>query len=143
MKNELICLGHKIKVLHPSGDYDMVEGTTFPNVPGPPPHHHTGFSESFYVLEGQMEFLVDGRSIVVETGGSIDLPVNTSHTFKNLGETPCRWLNIHSPKGFLDFFKEFGVDAGEENAFEKSVDGTVINEVLKRAASFDMHLAQY
>lgn len=140
MKNELICLGHKMKVFNPSGNYDMIEGTTFPNVPGPPPHYHTKLSESFYVLEGRLEFNVDGNTIVVQTGGSIDLAPNTVHTFKNLEETPCRWLNIHSPKGFLSFFEEFGIEASEENAFEKSVDEQLIQDVLQRAASFDMHL---
>jgi len=142
MENELICLGHKIKVLNPSGNFDMVEGTTYPNVPGPPPHFHEGYAETFYVLEGRMEFSVNGEPVIVETGDSIDLPVNTLHTFKNPGNTPCRWLNMHSPKGFLSFFEQFGVNASEENAFEKSVDGNLIQEVIERAASFDMHLAR-
>jgi mannose-6-phosphate isomerase-like protein (cupin superfamily) len=142
MKNEIICLGHKIKVHTPSGNYDMIEGTTLPNVPGPPPHLHTGFSETFYVLEGQMEFEVNGKPVVVDTGNSIDLPPDTLHTFRNTGEVPCRYLNIHSPKGFLSFFEEFGIDANVENAFEKSVDGHLINNVLQRATDFDMHIAQ-
>jgi len=142
MKNELICLGHKIKVLHPSGDFDMVEGTTYPNVPGPPPHFHTGYSESFYVLEGSMEFLVNGQTVFLEEGDAIDLPPNTPHTFKTKGDAPSRWLNIHSPKGFLSFFNEFGIDAGQQNAFEKSVDVNVITAVIDQAASFDMHLVQ-
>lgn len=142
MKSELICLGHKVKVHNPSGDFDMVEGTTFPNVPGPPPHHHEKLSETFFVLEGSMEFIVNNEIILVAQGESIDLPPNTLHTFRNPEQTPCRWLNIHSPKGFLSFFQEFGVDANDENAFEKSVDGKVINDVIQRAASFDMHIAR-
>ncbi|SEI39306.1 hypothetical protein SAMN04487995_0342 [Dyadobacter koreensis] len=42
MKKELICLGHNIKPLNPSGDFGMVEKTTYHNVPGPPPHCNTG-----------------------------------------------------------------------------------------------------
>ena len=142
MKNELICLGHKIKALNPSGDFDMVEGTTYPHVPGPPPHFHTGYFESFYVLEGSMEFMVNGEFVFLEKGDTIDLPPHTPHTFKTIGEQPSRWLNIHSPKGFLSFFNEFGVDANQQNAFEKSVDPTLISAVIDQAARFDMHLVR-
>jgi len=70
--------------------------------------------------------------------GSIDLPPNTLHTFANPGDTPCRWLNVHSPKGFLGFFEAFGVDANQEEAFQQSVDGQIITEVLQQAAGYDM-----
>ena len=135
-----MCLGHKITVHNPSGNYDLVEGMTPLNVPGPPPHYHTGYSEMFFVLEGKMEFILDGKSITVETGESIDLPPDTLHTFSNTGDGPCRWLNIHSPKGFRSFFEQFGVDASEYNAFLKSVDQKVIGDVIQQAASFDMHI---
>ncbi|MBD2755720.1 cupin domain-containing protein [Spirosoma validum] len=140
MNKELLCLGHKISVHQPLGNFDLVEGTTPPNVPGPPPHYHTGYNELFLVLEGKMEFMKDGKLTTVETGESIDLPPNTLHTFKNAGDTPCRWLNIHSPKGFLSFFEEFGINAQEGNAFEKSVDSAVINKVIQKATSYDMHI---
>ena len=41
-------LGHKIKPIHVSGNFDMVIGETPPNVPGPPPHAHSGYNEMFY-----------------------------------------------------------------------------------------------
>jgi mannose-6-phosphate isomerase-like protein (cupin superfamily) len=140
MSQELICLGHMITVHNPTGDFDLVEGLTPPNVPGPPPHFHSVYHELFYVLEGKMEFILDGKSRVVETGESVDLPPNTLHTFSNVGEGACRWLNVHSPKGFHSFFEQFGVDASEDNAFLKSVDEKVIGEVMQQAAGFDMHI---
>ncbi len=140
MNNTFICLGHTITVHNSSGDYDLIEGLTPPNVPGPPPHYHEGYNELFVVLEGTMEFMVNGRPTRVETGESIDLPPNTLHTFSNAGATPCRYLNIHSPKGFLSFFEEFGVEAGQANAFAQSVDPAIIEQVLQQAASYDMHI---
>lgn len=140
MKTELFCLGHHITAHNPSGNFDLVEGVTDPNVLGPPPHHHTGYNELFFVLEGKMEFMVDGKLVVVEPGESIDLPQNTLHIFKTIGTTPCRWLNMHSLEGFLSFLEECGVNANEENEFEKSVDQSVINNVIQQAASYDMHI---
>jgi len=142
MKNEIICLGHKIKVFSTSGNYDLIQGETLPDVPGPPPHYHALLSETFYVLDGMMEFLVNGESVVLQKGDSIDLPPHTVHTFKTIGDSPSRYLNIHSPKGFLSFFNEFGIDAAEQNAFQKSVDPTVISAVIDQAVIFDMHLVK-
>ncbi|WP_262889822.1 cupin domain-containing protein [Spirosoma endbachense] len=76
----------------------------------------------------------------LEPGDSIDLPPNSLHTFTNAGDGPCRWLNVHSPKGFLTFFETFGVDSNQEDAFQKSVDGQLIADVLRQAASYDMHI---
>ena len=137
-KKELLVLGHKIIPHIPSGNYDMVIGETPPNVPGPPPHHHNKFNELFLVLEGEMEFMINGETIRASVGESVNLPPNTIHTFNNAGNKQCRWLNIHSPKGFLGFFEEFGVDANEPNAFEKSIDENVIKDVMAKAESFDM-----
>ena len=135
-------IGHKIIPHNPSGNYDMVIGETPPNVPGPPPHHHNKFNELFLVLEGEMEFMVNGKTVRVSLGESVNLPPNTIHTFKNAGENQCRWLNIHSPKGFLGFFEEFGIDANEVNAFEKSIDENVIKNVIQKAENFDMIIGE-
>ncbi len=131
-------IGHKITPHNPTGNYDLVIGETPPNVPGPPPHHHKNLNELFFVLEGEMEFLVNGKTIKASAGDSVTLPPNTLHTFTNVGKAECRWLNIHSPKGFLAFFDEFGVNVSEDGAFEKSVDKTVIESVIQKAESFDM-----
>lgn len=141
MKKEIVCLGHKMTLHNPSGNYDLIHGVTLPNVPGPPPHYHAIYSEIFLVTEGEMEFILDGKAVLVGPGDSVDVPANTVHTFRNVGDTPCRFVNIHSPKGFLSFFEEFGVNASEANAFERSVAPAVIDSVLQQAASYDMHIA--
>ena len=133
-------LGHKISPVEVSGDYDMVIGETPPNVPGPPPHLHKKLNEFFMVLEGEMEFVVNGEVKKVKKGDSVDLPINAVHTFKNSGDVPCKWLNIHSPKGFLSFFETMGVPADEPQAIEKSVSEDIIGKVMKEAPTFDMHI---
>jgi len=139
MRNsEIMVLGHKIAKHNPSGNFDMVEGITPSNVQGPPPHYHAGFSELFVVLEGTMEFMVNGEMIKVETGDAVDLSPNTIHTFNNADDSLCRWLNIHSPKGFLSFFENFGVDTNQGEAFEKSLDEKVIHQVMLKASDYGM-----
>jgi mannose-6-phosphate isomerase-like protein (cupin superfamily) len=132
-------LGHKVSMMKPSGDYDMVIGETPAGVSGPPPHYHEEFSELFFVLEGTMEFMVDGDIVKVKEGATVDLPPKSLHTFKNASEDQCRWVNIHSPKGFLSFFKDMGIPAEEDEAMEKSVNQSIIKKVIERAADYDMH----
>jgi mannose-6-phosphate isomerase-like protein (cupin superfamily) len=142
MKNQssLWVLGHRISPISVSGNYDMVIGETPPNVPGPPPHYHSGLNELFMVLEGEMEFVIDGKARKVVKGESVDLPPNVLHTFRNAGSSHCKWVNIHSPKGFLSFFEDMGIPESESEAMRKSVDDSVINTVMQKAADYDMHI---
>jgi mannose-6-phosphate isomerase-like protein (cupin superfamily) len=133
-------LGHKVKPITVSGDFDMVIGETPVEVPGPPPHHHSRFNEMFLVLEGKMDFVVNDELHSLNAGESIDLPPNSVHTFKNAGKTPCKWLNVHSPKGFWSFFKEMGIPENEADGQKNSVDPSIIQKVMKEAVNYDMHI---
>ncbi|WP_299551031.1 cupin domain-containing protein [Seonamhaeicola sp.] len=131
-------LGHKVTPYDTTGDYDIMLAETPPKVQGPPPHFHNSFDESFLILEGEMEFFVNGSIKTVKAGESIDVPKKTLHTFNNKSDKPCKWVNIHSPKGFRDFFEKMGVSETEENAQERSVTPEIIQEVIKTASDYDM-----
>lgn len=133
-------IGHHITPMDVTGDYDMVVGRTPGKVQGPPPHYHKGLHEVFVVIEGELDFLVDGDLQKLRAGDSVNLSPNTMHTFSNNSDAECKWLNIHSPKGFYSFFEEMGVPDSEQNAMAKSVDGAIIQKVMAQAADFDMHI---
>ncbi len=131
-------LGHKITPHDTSGDYDLMVAETPPNVPGPPPHLHNAYKESFLIIEGELEFFVNGKTQVVRAGESVDIPPKTLHTFNNKTNQTCKWINIHSPKGFRTFFNELGVPDTEANAVEKSVAPELIQKVIQTASDYDM-----
>lgn len=131
-------LGHKITPHDTSGDYDLMVAETPPNVPGPPPHLHNAYKESFLIIEGELEFFVNGKTQVVKAGESVDIPPKTLHTFNNKTNKTCKWINIHSPKGFRTFFNELGVPDTEANAVEKSVAPELIQKVIQTASDYDM-----
>ena len=131
-------LGHKVTPYETTGNYDLMMAETPPNVPGPPPHLHHSYKEAFLIIEGEMEFMLNGEIKVYKAGELIDIPPETLHTFSNKSNQPCRWINIHSPKGFRDFFESLGVSANEPDAQEKSVAPELIQEVVKTAGNFDM-----
>ncbi|HXU75493.1 MAG TPA: cupin domain-containing protein, partial [Methylomirabilota bacterium] len=55
---------------------------------GPPPHIHHREDETFQVLEGEYEFSVGGKSMVVKKGATIFAPRGVPHTYRYLGQTP-------------------------------------------------------
>ena len=76
--------------------------------------------------------------MVAKAGESVDIPPKTLHTFANKSDKPCKWVNIHSPKGFKKFFDQMGIPDHEENAIEKSIAPELINKVIATASDFDM-----
>jgi mannose-6-phosphate isomerase-like protein (cupin superfamily) len=138
LENTKWVLGHKVTPHETTGNYDLMVAETPPKVQGPPPHYHNSFKESFLIVEGEMEFFINGEIRMVKAGESVDIPPKTLHTFANKSDQACKWVNIHSPKGFRSFFEQMGIPANEDNAIEKSVDQEVINKVMATASEFDM-----
>ena len=93
------------------GRFALVETTTPPGNPGPPPHVHHNEDEAFYLLEGELELMVEGSARVVGSGTFVNIPKGTLHTFKNAGTTPARILAMVAPAGFEGFFEELGEPA--------------------------------
>ena len=48
---------------------------------GPPPHSHD-WDESFFVLEGQVEFVLKSGSVVCKAGTLVHVPADTVHSFR-------------------------------------------------------------
>ena len=89
-----------------SGAYSLFEITTRPG-DGPPPHVQHWEDESFYVLEGEYEFLDGGRTIRAGVGSLIYVPRGNLHTHMNVGREPGRLLVSQTPGGAHErFFEE-------------------------------------
>ena len=76
---------------------------------GPIPHRHSREDESFYIIDGQLEFRIGERGerlIVAAPGSFVFGPRGIPHTLKNEGTTPARVLVIISPAGLERFFAE-------------------------------------
>jgi quercetin dioxygenase-like cupin family protein len=73
---------------------------------GPGPHIHTREDESFYVLEGQIEFLLGGETVVAGPGDFVNVPRDTVHCFHNAGTETARLVLTFTPAGIEGFFEE-------------------------------------
>ena len=80
--------------------------TTFDPGSGVDPHFHKGHSDSFYVLEGELEFHVGDETYTATPGSYVLAPPNVVHRFRNTGDVPARVLNLHTPGGFVRYRRE-------------------------------------
>lgn len=75
-----------------------------------PPHYHTLEDESFYILEGEIDFFIGDRKVKASAGEFVVLPRNIPHHFELISET-AKTLMLITPAGFEVFFTEFGYPA--------------------------------
>ncbi|HVL54167.1 MAG TPA: cupin domain-containing protein [Vitreimonas sp.] len=71
-----------------------------------PPHIHRREDEISIVLEGQIGFRSEDQEVVLAAGGYIIKPRNEVHAMWNAGPTPARMIEVISPAGFENFFRE-------------------------------------
>lgn len=71
-------------------------------------------------------------------GQFVELPPNTTHTFINNRDADVVWITGWRPKGFQEFFRDFGVPVTESAAQEKSVSPDMIRRVVERCESYGM-----
>ena len=90
-----------------AGDrFSLVEHPMAPRALAAPLHRHAREDEYSFVLEGQVGALLGDEVLVGKPGDLIFKPRNQWHTFWNAGDAPARILEIISPAGFEDFFRE-------------------------------------
>jgi quercetin dioxygenase-like cupin family protein len=96
-EGETIRPGFEIKVGRP--ELVLTEALYAPGDVGPDPHVHHDHVDSFFVLDGQLEWRV-GPSLephVGAAGSFVSVPRDVLHTFRNPGPAPARFLNLHAP----------------------------------------------
>ena len=72
----------------------------------PPPHIHHAHEEGFYVLEGELEFVVGTERFRAGQGAFVMVPIGVAHTFNNPTEKPARFLATFTPARYLSYFEE-------------------------------------
>ena len=110
----------RIKVARPElclFEFDSNAGHT-----GPPPHVHREHVDAFYVLEGELEFLLDGETVRAPAGTFVAAPPGVVHTFRNASGRRACFLNIHAPGMRYDeyFRRQAARETGD--AFHASYD---------------------
>jgi quercetin dioxygenase-like cupin family protein len=96
-EGETIRPGFEIKVGRP--ELVLTEAIYQPGDQGPDPHVHHDHVDSFFVLEGRLEWRVgpELEPHTGEAGSFVSVPRDVLHTFRNPGPGQARFLNLHAP----------------------------------------------
>lgn len=107
--DEFRVLGEAVKILVSSEETGGASTTLTQVSPpggGPPPHSHANEDETFYVLEGEYELLLNGNRRRLRPGDAAHAPRGSIHTFRNAGATEGKLLIITVPGGFEKYLEE-------------------------------------
>jgi quercetin dioxygenase-like cupin family protein len=88
--------------------FSLVEYEAAPGIPGPPLHIHRVVQETFFILDGEVEFRAAGRKEVLTRGAVAFVPPGIPHTFANVGAGPARWVGIFAPGRYVAILEELG-----------------------------------
>lgn len=91
-----------------NGAFGLVEHWEIPPGFASPYHTHSREDESFYILQGEVAFVIDGKWRRVGPGAFVFGPREIPHGFKIVGDQPAQMLLQATPGGFEQFVIELG-----------------------------------
>jgi quercetin dioxygenase-like cupin family protein len=109
-----------------AGSFFLSETVVEPGFPGPPPHRHERLHDMFYVLEGELTFLLGEETQRLPAGSFVCVPPGTVHTFSNPTEEPVRFLNFNTPSGWENYMRDLSAAAQS---------GSLTPETIRQIAS--------
>src|SRR6266700_2841077 len=76
---------------------------------GPPPHSHTKEDETFVVLDGDFEFLMDGKWQPLVPGEAAYARRGSIHTFRNSGKAIGRYSPATDMPKIIEISNRYGI----------------------------------
>lgn len=107
---------------------------------GTPPHIHTREDETFYILEGEVEFWVDGKTIRAMAGSTVFGPRGIPHRYTNTSSERARFLVFANPGGLDRFFAQFSAPIDSPESVPPPVGPDVIRQLLEAAPRFGLEI---
>ena len=94
----------KARAAQTDGHLTALESVVAPGE-GPPLHRHGREDEAYYVLDGSVRFLSDGRTFDAPRGSFVFIPQGAEHCFRNDDDVAARLLVLFTPAGMERFFE--------------------------------------
>lgn len=109
----------KIDGRETDGRFSVVHHPIAPRALAAPLHYHHNEDEYSYVLQGSLGALLGDEVVTAAAGTWVFKPRGQWHTFWNPGDTPCHIIEVISPAGFEDYFREVAEAWGDLEAFAR------------------------
>ena len=117
------------------GAYCLLEVGLAPGM-GVPRHTHTREDESYFVLTGELEVIVGGRTFVLQPGDSLVAPRDIPHQLRNSGDVDNHYLLIFWPSGFEGFLEATAVPAPDNAVAPTEPPAAAIRNVHELASQY-------
>jgi quercetin dioxygenase-like cupin family protein len=128
----------KVGPQHTGGAFSLAELSVGPGG-GPPPHVHDREDETFYVLEGTMQFMLEDDVYLAGAGEAYFLPRGKVHTFTNQTDKPAKALVLASPCGFEQFMARWATPRSQSSV-APPVDDATIGKLMAACAEFGLQM---
>ena len=102
----ILDITHKVTAESFGGAFTIIEAHLTPGRMIPP-HTHTREEECNFVLEGELTLDVGGEIVVAPAGSFVVKPRGVYHALCNASTEPVRFLEIHTPGEFEDYYDEY------------------------------------
>lgn len=86
----------------------LIDATVPPGGGFPFPHAHDRLEEAFYVLDGEVQYLLDDAWVTAATGWTVFVPAGCVHAFRNHSARPARQLVLGSSPEMLELIGRLG-----------------------------------
>jgi mannose-6-phosphate isomerase-like protein (cupin superfamily) len=96
----------KIEGFESEGRFSVVEHPIPPRTLAAALHFHHNEDEYSYVVQGTLGGLLGEHVVEAQAGSWVFKPRGEWHTFWNAGNTPCRIIELISPAGFENYFRD-------------------------------------
>ena len=97
--------------------FSIVHHPLAPRALGAPLHYHHNEDELSFVLKGSLGALLGDEVVTAHVGTWVFKPRHQWHTFWNAGDTACEIIEIISPAGFENYFREVASTWGDLEKF--------------------------
>jgi len=95
------------RILAELPELEVIELRFGPDFAGVEAHEHSDHVDSFYVLEGEAEFIVGDDVVRAGPGSYVAAPAGVRHGFRNAGAGELRMVNVQAPNtGFAKRLRE-------------------------------------
>lgn len=100
------------------GAFTLIEDSLKPTF-NLPMHLHKQHTETFYILEGKVEFTISGEITVATPGMTVHIPQRVPHAVRTLDNAPARMLMWYTPAGFERFLEKMSTLSEEHFTDQK------------------------
>lgn len=107
----------KIEGQPSDGRFSVVHHPIAPKALAAPLHYHHNEDEYSFVLKGRLGALLGDAVVLADPGTWVFKPRHQWHTFWNAADEPCEIIEVISPSGFENYFREVARAWGDLDAF--------------------------